>query len=360
MGFSRPVSAAVSALFGLIFIVVPVRTHPQQVVIPNEVRQGAGEIRLERLAVVGRDPAGPAFSRMTSLAMDRDGYFYAGATYERGELAVFDPTGAFERRFGRRGQGPGEFASPIMRIVVGPGDSIHVFEGPRYTVLAPRAAGFGRLRNLPVNPRGAAFTPEGRLIVVGPASAPEGVRLVHIMDADGEVVESLAAAPDFDFRRSHAFDRAIANAPDGNLWVGHATRYMIELWSPGTGMLRHVRREAPWFREWTGDPAGVWENPMLAALVQDGRYLWTLIRVPDSDAKAWDPTVEQRVDAIDLSERFDTVVEVLDLAAGRVAARERFRDYFWGFLNERPVVYVQREDEYGTIVLEVFRLRLGD
>ncbi len=47
---------------------------------------------------------------------DEEGWFYV-SDYGSGDVAVFDPSGRYQRRFGHKGQGPGEFQYPmIMRI----------------------------------------------------------------------------------------------------------------------------------------------------------------------------------------------------------------------------------------------------
>jgi hypothetical protein len=56
---------------------------------------------------------------------DEKGWFYV-SDYGSGDVAVFDPSGRYQRRFGHKGQGPGEFQYPmIMRIQDG---IVHLYD----------------------------------------------------------------------------------------------------------------------------------------------------------------------------------------------------------------------------------------
>lgn len=63
------------------------------------------------LSIGGADLGPASFSRIRSFAVDRMGRIYIADVIDR-ELRVFDSTGNFVRRIGRRGRGPGEFISP--------------------------------------------------------------------------------------------------------------------------------------------------------------------------------------------------------------------------------------------------------
>lgn len=201
----------------------------EPVSIPDDPSCTGCEIRLERVATVGLD--GPLLSRLRSLAMDSDGWFYVGSTYEPGVIAVYDPTGRHVRNIGREGEGPGEFRG-LARPFVGPEDTVHVFEHVRHTVLAPRAEEFVRLRTLPLPPNWVAFT------------------------------------------------------PDGTLLIQHA----LLIWTLEGQRLRTYRREAAWFPDWSRKRTTqiTTENPMLSDIFQDGEgRVWTVIRVPDPAREPW-------------------------------------------------------------------------
>jgi len=72
-----------------------------------------GEIfRYEAILTLDPDPSVPEsyLNRVGAAVIDKHGYFYVCERSGR-RIAVFDPSGAYVRSFGRRGSGPGEFQS---------------------------------------------------------------------------------------------------------------------------------------------------------------------------------------------------------------------------------------------------------
>lgn len=86
----------------LTFLAGPASRFAQVLEIPDAVQAGAGAIRIEHLASVGAARDGPWLSRLTSIDMDSEGYFFAAPTYERGQIAVFDAAGTQRGSFGDR------------------------------------------------------------------------------------------------------------------------------------------------------------------------------------------------------------------------------------------------------------------
>jgi hypothetical protein len=342
----------------LLFLQSPAAGSAQSLVIPDRV-QPLTRIRVEHLATIGTDPDGPLLSRLTTLAMDSEQFFLAAPTHERGIVAVFDRRGAFQGAFGREGRGPGEFAAPVQRVLVGPGDSIHVLEGPRHTVLLPRASGFARLRTLPFVPRDVGFAVDGRMIAAAPLPLRgDTTGLVHVLSPGGGIAQVLVHATRHDPRYPFESHRVVGSAAGDSLWIGHVRRYEIELWSARQGRLGGIRRDAPWFAEWSGESGLEWTSPRLAAVVQEGRYLWTLVTIPGAAARPQDTGESRPVSEIDLNEYFDTVIEVLDLRTARVVARRQVPGHLAGFLGGGPVVYARREGPQGEVLLDIYRLRL--
>ncbi|MCI0435846.1 MAG: 6-bladed beta-propeller [Gemmatimonadetes bacterium] len=68
------------------------------------------------------------FFRVSALAVDEEGLIYV-VDAGHFEVRVFDATGAFVRKFGRRGSGPGEFGFPSNIWVSG--DTVRVFDTQR-------------------------------------------------------------------------------------------------------------------------------------------------------------------------------------------------------------------------------------
>lgn len=87
---------------------------------------------------VTQSAAGIEFSRITDVAVDSRGQIYAGDLY--GHISVLNPDGTLARRFGRMGDGPGEFQS-LGTLHVMEADSLYVYDGnvQRATVYAPNS-----------------------------------------------------------------------------------------------------------------------------------------------------------------------------------------------------------------------------
>jgi hypothetical protein len=311
-------------------------------------------VRLDPITTLGADPDGPALSRLSSIAMDGDGFFYVASTYVPGEIAIFHESGAYHRSFGRLGQGPGEFSRRLVRVLTGPGDSVHVIDGIRHTVLAPRAESAVRLHQLPFRPLNLAISNKGRLVAGHPS--PDSRELVHILSPGGTVERSFVRSPSYDPRFPYSGIRTLSNAGGGRFWVGHSTRYELELWSLEAGLLRRITRDPDWFQPWAGRSQDVGSRPRLTAhLAYDG-VLWTIIRVPDPDHRA--PVAGQPVEDVDMNQVEDTVIEAIDERCGKLIGSVRIDAAVAGFLGERPIVFTRREDEHGVVLIDVFRLSI--
>lgn len=116
-------------------------------------------------------------------------------------ILVFDATGSFERQFGRAGEGPGEFDSPVTLAVTRDGDAVVSDIGHRAYQIFDEVGEFVRMvrvepTELPLlftptlhaDPRGNrvyASAPRGRAAVVGAQAQPTS-RPVIRLDLEGE------------------------------------------------------------------------------------------------------------------------------------------------------------------------------
>jgi hypothetical protein len=96
-----------------------------------------------------------------------DGYIYT-ADARSGSIRVYDPSGRFVRRFGRRGDGPGEF-SPAIYIVGAVDDSVQVYDENRGTIMVFRRDGTflrtQRIARIPKDRVLAGYLSGGRALV---------------------------------------------------------------------------------------------------------------------------------------------------------------------------------------------------
>ena len=85
-------------------------------------------------------------------------------------------------------------------------------------------------------------------------------------------------------------------------------------------------------------------SPHLAGISGDGSRLWTIVPVPDP---SWTPSppgtrIAQSGDALD--NRFDTVVEVIDLNTNEIVATQRFDQYVFGLLSGETALRLTADD----------------
>jgi hypothetical protein len=97
-----------------------------------------GNVQILDPVPVAQSAVGIEFSRITDIAVDSRGQIYAGDLY--GNVSVLNPDGTLARRFGRLGDGPGEFQS-LGTLHVLDGDSLYVYDGSaqRATVYVPNS-----------------------------------------------------------------------------------------------------------------------------------------------------------------------------------------------------------------------------
>ncbi|MCJ7485398.1 MAG: 6-bladed beta-propeller [Candidatus Aminicenantes bacterium] len=80
---------------------------------PNKPLHGAGVFSLEQdLAIGGEESADYVFAEISSVAVSDDGTIYVLDQKDM-NVKVFDRDGKFLRTFGKAGEGPGEFSTPM-------------------------------------------------------------------------------------------------------------------------------------------------------------------------------------------------------------------------------------------------------
>lgn len=84
--------------------------------------------------------------------------------------------------------------------------------------------------------------------------------------------------------------------------------------------------------------------------------MWVLVRTPDPD---WPrrPEVRQEYDAQYQHDRFDTVIEVIDLTVNEVVASQRFDENIYQFFGDGTGVR-QVDGDLGLRIYEILAFRL--
>lgn len=352
-------------LLGLVFLpLASLSSQSRQLTIPDKPSCPTCRIVLERVVTLGSSGE-PALSRSTHVAVDSRGRFFAAPTYDPGKIVMYDARGVVVRTFGRPGQGPGEFGALIHMLRVGPGDSIHVFEGNRESVLSPGIAGFGSQRILPLLPNDVLFLRDGRAVVQRTILGDGRTALpLHILDTQGRIARSFGGGGLLDPRKPYLGVLRLFPAPGDRIWSAHFGAYRIDLWSLDGSRLQTLVRDAAWFRPWDNEPISSTvaerRHPRVVSVAEDPqRRLWVNVAVP---GPRWRPPHggrEMRLDELDEDAEFDTVLEVLDPRNGRLLARGRFAQSMSGFIGNGPMLFSRREDAAGNVVIDVWRVRLS-
>lgn len=318
-------------------------------------------IQFQQVAVVGKsgDPVAPM--QRSKLAADSRGRIYVAPTYDAGVIAMYDSSGRFLRSFGRAGSGPGEFSAGITQIVVGPDDRIHVFEHSRHTVLAAGLEGVESVGVLSLNPVSALLLPAGGLVVqhLDISGGEDGV--VRVVTREGHVVASFDQVDRAEATDPWAAVRVIAHSADGHIWSARVNRYEITEWTVDGRAMRIVRRDASWFRPWSGveprEPLEKAPRPRITSLYHDARgRLWVLLRVADEN---WTPRATRGEGARhrreDRSQFYDSVIEVIDIENAVLLAAMRIGDPLTAFVGGGHLIYGARETEAGEVQLSLWR-----
>lgn len=338
-------------------------TAQQLVELRPDSRCQACRIALSRVATLASDGFAIDDAR-TIVLRDNGGQFLAAG--ENGTaIGVYSPTGRFLRRVGRRGDRLGEFRG-IAAILIGPGDSIHVFDSAlgRRTVFDPAMRKAVRMSHAP-RFGDVALVGQDRLFTSGSLPTRESAgQPLHLADSNGAIMRSFGAedlAVAVRGNESRRLYRSIAPARGGGYWVAPATQYTIERWTDQLKRERVLQRSVDWFPPLPADAVlrspesdrpptmlrNVWEEP--------GGLLMLNIGVAAADWQPTAATTEERsaVSDRELSKYIDTIIEVVDSRSGTVLASHRTRGIF-GQVRNGP--YLWSLGAAGSTAVDVFRM----
>jgi hypothetical protein len=262
--------------------------------------------------------------------------------------ALFDASGRFLRMLGRKGQGPGEYIAPQNALFVG--DSVVVLDvrQRRASVLNSELQ-YVRAMVMPAQMYQTVVLSWPDSIIMGarvPSAASVGWPL-HLVsfgrrgdDNKAYVVTSFGPG-DGSARPSDGMVRSwyVTPSKDG-FWAAPPTSYRVLKWKrKGLEMVQTLRRDPSWFRgessgtlggpERTGAP---WRppGPIVVGIEEDSEgLLWAYLNVPGPSWKeAWtlvkrdlDAGKQPRMSDLGWEKLYQTRIEVIDPAAGRVLAR---------------------------------------
>ena len=305
-------------------------------------------ITLSTEVILGEED-GPGYIERAggSMAIDGLGRYWV---LQREGAKVFSPEGDFLRLVGGRGEGPGEFIT-VTFITADPEGFMHVFDGDNL-----RVTSFNHdfsVRNTAPTPgpvSSAALLPEGTGYIANMLVATaEGIaRSLHTVNlADSRLLASFALAPEggrlvTPYRLS--VDRR------GVIYAVNRDRYVINLWSSNGGNSACLERKGLFdprpshglqMRQ-PGDMPQLYG--FVAAIHVDAQgLLWVSAWVLKDDwrenlIKVERPGRPPRYTRGAPGTIYKNIVEVIDVARGKVLARAELGDPFVvGFLSDRIV-----------------------
>jgi hypothetical protein len=339
---SRPFAAAdIGRRHGLLLMSVQLFAGLEaesQTRIPSDLACPRCSIRVEALTTVGRHDE-TLNSRPYVVRRDSRGQFLLVTPETRPSMPlVFSPQGRFVRAIGREGAGPNEFKHAVALDITA-SETLYVFDrsNARMTVLDPRLR---EVRTAPIPPSTNTAILLASGAVVLNAAVWDQQRIghpFHLFDAVGNYRGFFGADPDESVRPGDVSSavRWLTPAHGNQFWSMHHTRsYTLELWDAHGTLKKRFTRTADWFGEYDratnlapGSPPqsrgmGVWFDS------RDG-LLWTIVHVADP---RWREGVgplmraegQEYYPIRDRQRVYDAIVEVIDVGAGRVIARQRF------------------------------------
>jgi hypothetical protein len=316
---------------------------------------------------------------------------------QAGQVRLFGSDGTYQMTLGAKGEGPGEFQSPISLALL-PGDTLAVFDaGPRRITRFGLDGSLGRITTLNDTQArivAAAFLPDGSMVGQsrwlgqggGPIPGPDltfgrDSAVLTVFGGDGEVTDTVDVVPGREtltsvtrsgqgisvFRRSAAFGRTnvFAVHPDG-VWSSENDRFELRLRQTEGGRLLRIVRAPELDKPIEDDLAQViYDRALAEAETPDERRLteeWYALSprpdlqpafdrlLADEGARLWirawsTPEVTSRWWVI---ERGGDVLGYVDLPSGLRVTSVRCR-WVWGVEQDAlDVSYVVRYALRGT------------
>jgi len=333
--------------------------------IPDEPICRQCEIVLGPRRLTVADTSSATATKLNGYLTSLRSMYVAGAA--SGPPQVFDSTGRLIRTLGARGKGPREFTTSTV-TAVGPNDSLAIFDPTtaRIQIFDGRLT-YTRAFTIPQSlvQDGLLWLPGGGFLASGVrATASEIGYTIHRYSSDGTYLGSFAESPRPVLPSSSGLApfRVLELLPDGDLITVTVTTtggsYVIERWDPASGRLR-----GSWQRtsRWIEPTPGPFPSRVLAVWLDQAGLVWTLlvVRAPNWEEVA-KPEVIGSGRQTEVAYRRpprnligDAMVEVLDLAKGRVIAQGRFDPVLSRLLN--GLFAADDADEWG---FDLFSLSL--
>lgn len=297
------------------------------------------------------------------VTLNSRGEFLTPTRHDRGQFAVWSPTGELLETVGRDGDGPGEMRGN-PKALVDAWDSVHVRDGAdRWSVFDPefrfqRVIRDGQRLMLPWF---SLPMPSGEILTAFFAPPPEdGIYRVFkvVSRIDGKVIRKFGVPG----AEENMPRRLLVHASDSTFWAIPQHVYRAEEWTYSGELVRAVKRENEWLDR-PDDQIGNDPNAPALPMIGDFHYdrendlLWVRVMIPD-------PKYIPDADPAEMLEQvrtsYDVLLEVLDLRSMTILASHR-SDGLEGsvaqFLPDGRAVRIA-ENALGMQALEIVELGL--
>ncbi len=368
---ARPLSHCVAASLCVALAAVPSRGNGQQTVHIREPASCAGcQIRLELSVTLDGGRSADVGEPLTMGRLS-DGRWLLNTMTVANAIAVFDSIGTHRRTIGRPGGGPGEFRI-VGKFRVDRTDTVRVFDigQRRMTILSPSLQVVSSRPVEVLRTGDLEVLPDGRIITAQniPNVSRAGLPL-HLVGIDGKIARSFGAEnPEYRREDSQLMWRTIAPAGGDRVWAAHLAKYVLELWDFEGRKLRELVRDVPWFEPqnhfgFRNDDPGARPTPGILDLRMDSSgNLWVVVLVADENWKSGLGNVRgmygrQTRGVSDENAYYDSIIDVIDPATGRLIASQRF-DQRLQWVGETEYASSYRQNGAGVPFVDVFRVTL--
>lgn len=335
--------------------------------IVGEPECSACSIRLVRVTSLQADqpvssPRFPSF-----VIRLRGGGYAMGPTYEPGTAAVFSGNGRLVGVLGRHGSGPGEMRE-VRSVSDWPGDTVAVVhDGGRISLFDQehRYARSLTLDSPPYLTNRVTPLPDGALLARRYGTFGGADVALREFSTAGEPLRGYGPSTEFGSGRIYA-DVAIAA---DTVWAVNHTSYEMDVFSRASGTVREtIHRVVEWFpreavrNDWGGQPTvegfGRYQPGTFLVLLRRPRADFSL-PAPGPPTGEVAPAAPRQPDHFATAERFEQVLELLDLDKGQILAQLHL-DHQWigGFIDEDEVYTYEWHPQTGDIGIGIWQIKV--
>ena len=331
------------------------RPSSAQSILPVADEAGECAVRLREVVRLGGIGDPGTIGSRPEITRTTEGEYIVASVENRGELLVFDAEGVFRDRFGRGGDGPGEFRVP-GRIRAGPDGSLRILDlgNRRITRLSAdrRPLETVNVRSL----HGLDFA----AIALGERYAVSGFGQVddvlsattEIVDGGGQRSAGLGATP-VESWMVNFFRAPVAVDGRGRVWTTRAGGYGFDAWDPSDGSepVTRLVGDPEWFDPGPPRPGAPVTAPVPSVVIGlrvERGLLWTATWVADEN---WTPNPGAAPSPLDLDRLIDTILDVIDPAGGALIARTRRDEALRGTGDDALLFGVREEGGIARAVI---------